>query len=311
MLDRRLSLVLGIAVVVATVSGFTVLHLLQAAQAEARPAMAMLLVARTNVPEGHRLTTDDVELREVPAASVPNDAFSAPDAIIGRITRVAVFAGEAIVSGRLAPDGASAGLAVRIGAGKRAMAVKLDDESGQAGLIQPDSRVDVLVTVGDAYGGPPVSRVIMQNMRVLAVGAPQSSESPVAAIASTVTLEVTPSQAERLAVAANQGRLQLMLRGFGESDSTRTSGASLGDMLPEVAAAIAAARSAQAPPVMITPSAPAMTTSTTNAPTAAAADAPAIAVPDSNVVRVYRGDKATEQRFARKDSTKSNDGARE
>lgn len=311
MLDRRLSLVLGIAVVVATVSGFTVLHLLQAAQAEARPAMAMLLVARTTVPEGHRLTADDVELREVPAASVPNDAFSAPDAVIGRVTRVAVFAGEAMVSGRLAPDGVAAGLAVRIGAGKRAMAVKLDDESGQAGLIQPDSRVDVLVTVGDAYGGPPVSRVIMQNMRVLAVGAPQASDTPVAAIASTVTLEVTPTQAERLAVAANQGRLQLMLRGFGEREVTQTNGASLGDMLPEVAAAMAAARSAQAPAVMITPSAPSTDAAVSSAPATASGDAPAIAVPDSNVVRVYRGDKATEQRFARKDSTKSNDGARE
>jgi pilus assembly protein CpaB len=305
MLDRRLTLVLGIALVVATVSGFGVLHLLQAAQAEARPTMATMLVARAALPEGHRIVAEDLEPREVPSAALPSDAVASPEAVLGRITRVAIYAGEAIVPGRLAPEGAAAGLAVRIAAGKRAMAVRLDEESGQAGLVQPDSRVDVLVTVGDSYGGPPVSRVIMHNMRVLAVGAESAAESPVAAIASTITLEVTPAQAERLAVAANQGRLQVMLRGFGDPDTARTAGASLGDMLPEVARAIASARAASVAGAAAVASSPARVPAATSfAGASIGGETPAIAIPDSTVVRVYRGAERTDQRFARRDSTK-------
>jgi pilus assembly protein CpaB len=311
MLDRRLSLVLGIAIVVAIVSGFSVLHLLQAAQAEARPSMATLLVARVPLPEGHHITLDDLLVREVPTSAVPTDAFRSADAAVGRVTRVAVFPGEAILPGRLAPDGATGGLSVRIAPGKRAMAVRLDEETGQAGLLETDSRVDVLVTVGDTYGGPPVSRVIMQNMRVLAVGSASAAatDAPVSAIATTVTLEVTPTEAERLAVATSQGRLQLMLRGFGDPEPGTTTGASLADMLPEVAVAMARARASAvaqgtAPAALRSGAGePAVSlagsTALTNTPSASSAASST----DSTVVRVYRGDQRTEQRFARRDST--------
>jgi pilus assembly protein CpaB len=188
------------------------------------------------------------------------------------------------------------------------MAVRIDDVAGLAGLVQPDSRVDVLVTVGDGADAPPHSRVIMHNMRVLSVGAeterasglPRDDEpvTQAAALASTATLEVTPAEAERLALATNQGRIQLVLRGFGDPETVATPGASIGDMLPEFAAAVArqraASRQAFAAPVA--------------APQVAAPVTATLAAPrrDSAVVRVFRGDQSTEQRFARRDTTGSN-----
>jgi len=311
MFDRRLAIVLGVALVVATGSGVTVLQLLQAAQADARPSTITVLVAGATFPEGHRLSAGDVELREMPAAAVPADIFTHVDSIVGRITRVPVFRGETMVLGRLAPSGSGTGLEVRITPGKRAMAVRIDDVAGLAGLVQPDSRVDVVVTVGDGLDAPPHSRVIMHNMRVLSVGAEteRASATPrdgppvtqAAALASTATLEVTPSEAEQLALATNQGRIQLVLRGFGDPETVVTSGASIGDMLPEFAAALKAQRTVSMPSYAM----PAMPTtpvlpSPSGAPIAATSAAPRI---DSSVVRVFRGDQTTEQRFARRDST--------
>lgn len=312
MLDRRLTIVLGVAFVVAVGSGFAVLQLLQAAQAEASPRTITVLVASASFPEGHRLGADDVESRDMPASAIPADVFTSVDSIVGRVTRVPVFRGETMVLGRLAPSGSGAGLEVRITPGKRAMAVRIDDVAGLAGLVQPDSRVDVLVTVGDGMDAPPHSRVIMHNMRVLSVGAETERASatrndgaPVAqaaALASTATLEVTPSEAEQLALATNQGRIQLVLRGFGDPETVVTSGASIGDMLPEFAAALKAQRAASMPSYP-RPTPPAMP-STNATSVAATSAAPRI---DSTVVRVFRGDQSTEQRFARRDST---DGVR-
>lgn len=315
MLDRRLAIVLGVALVVAIGSGFTVLQLLQAAQADTRPSTITVLVASASFPEGHRLRAGDVEPREMPTAAIPADVFTSVDSIVGRVTRVPVFRGETMVLGRLAPSGSGSGLEVRITPGKRAMAVRIDDVAGLAGLIQPDSRVDVVVTVGDGVDAPPHSRVIMHNMRVLSVGAETeraaatpSDGAPIAqaaALASTATLEVTPSEAEQLALATNQGRIQLVLRGFGDPETVATSGASIGDMLPEFAAALKAQRAATMPTYAM-PTMPTMPT-LPNLSTTPVATIRAAPRPDSTVVRVFRGDQATEQRFARPDST---DGVR-
>lgn len=312
MLDRRLAIVLGVALVVALGSGAAVLQLLQAAETDARPSTRTVLVASASFPEGHRLSAGDVEPREMPVAAVPADVFTSIDSIVGRVTRVPVFRGETMVLGRLAPSGSGAGLEVRITPGKRAMAVRIDDVAGLAGLVQPDSRVDVVLTVGDGVDAPPHSRMIMHNMRVLSVGAETerasattNDEAPVAqasALASTATLEVTPSEAEQLALATNQGRIQLVLRGFGDPETVVTSGASIGDMLPEFAEALRAQRAASMPSYA-TPALPAMPR-VSAAPVATAGATPRS---DSTVVRVFRGDQATEQRFARRDSS---DGAR-
>lgn len=308
MLDRRLALVLGVALVVAGGSGVAVLKLLQGAQADARTTTVPVLVATADFPEGHRLAAADVELRDMPISAVPADVFTSIDSVVGRVTRVPVFRGETMVLGRVAPAGAGTGLEVRIAPGKRAMAVRIDDVAGLAGLVQPDSRVDVVVTVGDGMDTPAHARVIMHNMRVLSVGAEteRASDAPrdgepvmqAAALASTATLEVTPAEAERLALATNQGRIQLVLRGFGDPETVTTTGASMGDMLPEFAKAARSQRrasaSSYAPPVAAAP----------RVEPVAATTAAAITAPrrDSAMVRVFRGDQTSEQRFARRDS---------
>jgi pilus assembly protein CpaB len=143
----------------------------------------------------------------------------------------------------------------------------------------------------------------MSNMRVLSVGTQvERGDDGKPIQATTATLEVTPQQAEQIAVAVNQGTIQLVLRGYGDPDSVTTPGATSTDVLAQLRSrpttSDAPARSERRtvrdkPAAKPMPPAPAPTPVRT-----------VVAVPktDSVVVRVYRGDKLSQQKFE-KDST--------
>ncbi len=231
--------------------------------------------------------------RNWPIATVPVGAFSSVDSAVGRVTRIAIFNGEAIVPGRLAPAGAGAGLEQKIAPGTRAMAVRINDVAGISGLLQPNSRVDVLVTLAEDANNrdTQMAKLFMENMRVLSVGTEvQRDADGKPNNATTVTLGVTPQEAEQLAVAMNKGSIQLVLRGYGDPDTVRTAGATSSDVLallrgaPAVKPAEAhreARRRIVAPPKPV--------------PVAVVMAKPA--PPDSVTVSVYRADKPTKQTF--------------
>jgi pilus assembly protein CpaB len=157
---------------------------------------------------------------------VPVGAYATLDSAANRVSRVSIFKGEAIVPGRLAPEGTGAGLEVKITPGKRAYAVRINDVAGLAGMVQPNSRVGVVVVLADPNdGAKPMAKLFMENMRVLAIGGPrQDPDAVTPPSGAVVTLEVTPDEAERLAIAASQGSLQLVLRGYGDPASAATFG---------------------------------------------------------------------------------------
>src|SRR5204862_3045050 len=116
-----------------------------------------------DLPEGSPIERTALSVREWPIATVPAGAFASTDSLIGRVTRVAVFEGEPIVPGRLAPSGTGPGIEVKITPGKRAMALRINDIAGVSGLIQPNSRVDVLVQIrNEAKDGRLVSKLFME-----------------------------------------------------------------------------------------------------------------------------------------------------
>jgi pilus assembly protein CpaB len=307
MAEKRYTLVFVAAVVVALAATYGVFRMLRAMRMNTRIATTSVVVATHDVTEGRALESRDIDTRQWPAFSIPAGAYSAPDSIIGRVTRVAIFEGEPIVPGRLAPMGTAAGLEVKITPGKRAMAVRIDDVAGISGLIQPNSRVDVLVSMRDAGAGDRrLAKLFMENMRVLSVGTQvQRGQDGKPIRATTATLEVNPDEAERLAIAVGQGSIQLVLRGYGDPDSIRTRGATSNEVLAQlragptadpapVVAPVREKRHASPPPVHTEP------------PQRFAAVLPLPAAPkraDSVTVQVYRAGKPTQQRFQRSDST--------
>ena len=239
MAGRRYTFVFYVAVGIAALATFGVYRVLENTKASSRIATRPLVVAAKNIPEGTAIDRTSLSVREWPVATVPAGAFASTDSLIGRVTRVAVFEGEPLVPGRLAPSGTGPGIEVKITPGKRAMALRINDVAGVSGLIQPNSRVDVLVQIrNDAKDGRLVSKLFMENMRVLSVGTAVERDAEGKAIqAATAALEVTPQEAERLAIAASQGSIQLVLRGYGDPDSVRTKGANTSDVLTQLGSA--------------------------------------------------------------------------
>jgi pilus assembly protein CpaB len=110
------------------------------------------------------------------------------------------------------------------------MTVKVDDVIGVAGFLQPGTMVDVLTVIeqpGTMVSGNPISKIVLQNVKVLASG--QNLDKPKddreADTVKAVTLQVTPDQAEKLALASTEGKLRLVLRNGIDQDDEQTQGA--------------------------------------------------------------------------------------
>lgn len=282
------------AIFVAALATFAAYKLLAANSAGGKAVTQQVVVASRDIPEGSTIDRIALTTKAYPTAAVPAGAFSSPDSVVGRVTRVSVFTGEAIVPGRLAPVGSGPGLELKIAPGQRAMAVRINDVAGISGLIQPGSRVDVLVTIKEDNSDKQIAKLFMSNMQVLSVGSEvqrDASGKPISA--TTVTLGVTPEEAERLAIAMNTGAIQLVLRGYGDPDSVRTKGATSTDVLSQLKGT-----SLLVPAPASTPSTkPRIVYRDLPAPPPVVKKEPPPPPPESATVRVYRGGKSDPLKF--------------
>jgi len=290
----RYRLVFWGALFVAAAATFGAYRLLAANSRAGQVVTQPVVVAGQDIPEGSVIDRIALRTVQLPVQMIPVGAFSSTDSVHGRVTRVSVFNGEPIVPGRLAPVGTGPGLELKIPPGQRAMAVRINDVAGISGLLQPNSRVDVLVTLPDGQNSnKQVAKLFMSNMLVLSVGTEiQRDQSGKSINATTVTLAVTPEEAERLAIAMNTGAIQLVLRGYGDPDSVRTKGATSTDVLAQLqgtAVPVAQPQSPNTRPrVVYRPLPPAVK------PTPPPPPPPP---PQSALVNVYRAGKATPQKF--------------
>jgi len=298
------------ALLVAAAATYGAYNMITTLQAKSKVPMRTVVVAAKDVPEGTLLDRIDLAVRQWPSGTAPEGAFTSMDSVIGRVVRVPVFAGEAIVPGRLAPTGSSAGLETKIPPGLRAMAVRINDVAGISGLLQPNSRVDVLVTLSEGNNTEnQVAKLFMENMRVLSVGTEvQRTKDGKPNNATTVTLGVTPDEAERLAVAMNRGSIQLVLRGYGDPDTIRTRGATSRDVLAQLRGtpvSDAASNKGSTPKRAVRRVAP-----TQHPVTTVQAPPPPPAPPESLKVDIYRGDKTTRQAFEKSPAGVATSGGR-
>ena len=304
----RYRIIMIVAVLVAAASTFGVYRIIGDMRASERVVTQSVVVAAQDVSEGAALTREALTVTELPLVAIPAGAFVSVDSVIERVARVAIFKGEAIVPGRLAPAGTTAGIEVKISPGKRAMAVRIDDVTGLSGLMQPNSRVDVLVTLRDEENAAGrISKLFMSNMRVLSVGAQveRGTDGP-AITAASAMLEVTPDEAERLAVAMREGSIQLVLRGYGDPDSIRTNGARPSDVLRQLRNGAAPEARRESAPAAPRPRERAVPPAVAPPPVVAPpVQRPAPVVNDSVTVKIYRGDRLSQQKFeTRKDSVR-------
>ena len=157
----------------------------------------------------------------------PQGSFTTLEQVVGRVAATSILPGDLITENKLAPKGTVPGITALLSPNQRAMTVKVDEASGVAGFLTPGNRVDVVVVVDKGeYNKDPIAKLLFQNLKVLGTGQKlENRPGDKPQIVPTVTLEVTPEQGERLALAAQEGRISLVLRGQGDQQLVETLGA--------------------------------------------------------------------------------------
>lgn len=195
--------------------------------------MVQVVTAAKEIIPGATLNGENIKLSEWPKDKVIPGIMSDLKAAEGRVTRNHLYPGEVIIENRLAPKGTPGGMAGIIQDNTRAVTIKVDEASGVAGFIMPGNRVDVLLTMDrKKFDEDPVTQTALQNLLVLGKGQEieqKDGEKP--KVVPTVTLQVTPEEGERLALAAKEGHITLALRGWSESASVATSGVKASELL--------------------------------------------------------------------------------
>ncbi len=211
--------VITLAILTGLLAAYGVYHFLK--QQESRSTDSALptfvsqrvVVAVTDLPVGSLLTPLDMQVRMWPENLIPAGSADSLESLVGRVLKVEIAAGEPVLESKLAPDGSTGGFSSLIPPGMRAVTVGVNVVSGVGGFILPKTRVDVLVTVtGVSSSGDRQTKTILQNVEVLAVDQTYDQDSDDPVTVKSVTLLVTPEEAEQLSLAANEGVLQLSLR---------------------------------------------------------------------------------------------------
>jgi pilus assembly protein CpaB len=234
-MNKRLIGVLAFAVAISLLASIGVYRFLAARIAANVSVPAVQgVVAIREIPVGSLLKGDDVKVVAW-KGDLPKQAITAVDKAENRGVVSAIHEGDLVMEGQLALKGAGAGLAVKIPAGMRAVAVKVNEVVGLAGFVLPGMRVDVI-----ACGTPPgdtrntlgtQSRTVLQNIEVLSAGQNIQQDADGKPITvQVVNLLVTPEQAEVMSLAGNETKVQLVLRNPSDNNTAKTEGKATADL---------------------------------------------------------------------------------
>ncbi len=253
----KMMIQMGMAIGLALIAGFLVYKWMvgasRANQAQAAPKIeSYAVVATRDIRRGVKLNAE--HLKKVPyfKESLPKDSFTEISQVEGRVLFLPVRENEPLTQSRLASEGVdNAGIGVMITPGKRALAVKGNMVLGLSGFIKPGNHVDVLVTIEhEDISSNMVTKTVLENILVLATGTELedqgSGEDP--ASVDTYTVELTPEEAEKLALAATKGTLHFALRNPTDSTPIITKGASVLDTLSSLKAEVPPVEKVKAAP---------------------------------------------------------------
>jgi pilus assembly protein CpaB len=233
-------LVSGVAAMLAALVVYSALKQREAAIQRAMVQNVQILVAAKDLRLGAKIEPGSVKMVRWSREALPPGALSSPDSVIGSFVKASFVTNEPIVADKLFMGEKNAGIMpMLIPPGMRAMSVAVDEVSDIAGFIFPHSRVDVLVAVNNQNEGSnsdspeskAFSKVVLQNVEVLAVAQEVEGKKDEAQVVRVVTLVVSPDEAERLALASHQGSLRLVMRNYNDNKIVLTPGSNMSDML--------------------------------------------------------------------------------
>jgi pilus assembly protein CpaB len=280
MQQNRVLIAFGIAWLSALLLSWYVYKRTNAPQAR---DLVAVVAASHDLAIGKRIQNDDVRLLRLDRKDLPRGAFLKTAEVVDRAVSTPISAGELLLSTKLAAKGSGEGLTALIEPGMRAVSVQVNEISGVSGFVQPGTRVDVLFTRVFSNGDA-ATTTILQNVKVIAYGRqldPSAKLDPRDTARPTVaTLLVTQQEAQKLVLAEQRGRIQLVLRN------------GLDEQLDEFSDPVASGDLGIEEPRKPQPQPPPRPVVVPPPPTKATK-----AEEDGHVVRIYRGDKMTEEKL--------------
>ena len=227
-MDRRFLTVLGVSLLFALVIASIFYQMTSRSGGNKKPEptdVRDIVLAAKPLSAGVTVKATDVKLGKTPLSAFPKGAFSKVEEVVDRPVTSPILNDEPLLDGRLAARGSGIGLAPIIPVGMRAVAVRVNDVAGVSGFVLPGMRVDVLVTGRPPDSNGTITATCLQNILVLSAGTTMQADSRGQAIqAPTVTLLVSPEQAETLTLAGNEGHIQLVLRNGSDQTIEKTPG---------------------------------------------------------------------------------------
>jgi len=219
-----------------------------------RQSTERIVVAARALTPGETVDNAALRLSTWPRDQVPPGAYTDFQSVAGKVVKTSLGVNQPIVTAALLePEKTGGVLPLLIPPGMRAMSIAVDDVSDMAGFILPHSRVDVLVSVPlngpSGSPGTEFSKIVLQNITVLAIAQTLEGGPDQPHQAKVVTLLVTPEQAERLAAASRLGTLALAMRNFADQEQPATGGVSVLALLGARPIEEPAAPSAPPPPL--------------------------------------------------------------
>ncbi|CAN0627560.1 pilus assembly protein CpaB [Burkholderia multivorans] len=217
-------------------------------------AVTQVAVAATDLNLGEPLGPNQIHTVSWPTGSVPPGSFNDVKSLEGRVVRTSLSRGEPVLESKLAPLGTKGGLSAVIGAGNRAITVRVNDVVGVAGFALPGNYVDVIVNTqepGKTDNQQSISKIVLEHILVLAVAQQVSRDDTAPKVVNAVTLEVSPEQAEKLDLARSVGTLSLVLRNQIDKQTMNTDGATKVTLLGTPAAPAAAPAPVRAKPLRV------------------------------------------------------------
>src|ERR1700720_360285 len=220
----------------AMLAAIVVFSAIRKRESEVQRAMAQsveIVVAANVIPLGTKLEPDSVKLVRWSRDSVPQGGFTDPQSIADSFAKTGFEANEPIVASKLFMGEKTSGvMPLLIPAGMRAMSVPVDEVADIAGFVAPHTHVDILAAVsGTGPGESSFSRIVLQNIEVLAVAQEIEHVKDEPQVVKVVTLLVTPPDAEKLTLASREGTLRLAMRNYSDNKIIATNGVAMTDLM--------------------------------------------------------------------------------
>lgn len=233
---RRPAIFLMLAMVAAVLAAIVVFSALKNREAQVQVALAQsqdIVVAARDVHLGEKLTVTDVKMVHWARDSVPQGAFTNPLMIGNSFVGEELVTGQPVTKRTLIPaDKVPGVMPMIIAPGMRAMSIAVDEVGDISGFVKPRTHVDVLVAVaGIGPDSRPYSKIVLQNIEVIAVAQQIDKGKDEPEVAKVVTLLVTPHEAEKLGLAGRDGVLRLAMRNYNDDKLVPTSGSDFADLL--------------------------------------------------------------------------------